>query len=136
MTLFSMLAACGSSGDVSAPKETARSISVIVDATELASAFEGSESKAAELYSGKIGRIHGQFAKYERVADGQFAMMFKTSKETFRPIRCIFDSSSSSALSRLTTGDRVTVTGNIAGFSESRYFVTVEDCLIAEEQSK
>jgi exonuclease VII large subunit len=108
-------------------------IQVIVNATELASAFEARESEALELYDGKHGRIKGVFAKSEPLADGHMAMTFKTSIGTFRPIRCIFDVTSANALNRLVAGDEVTVTGRIVGFAESRYFVTVEECLIERE---
>ena len=126
------LSACGSPAEAvrtPAPPE----IRVIVDATELASAFERREPDAIELFGGKHGRIKGIFAKTEPLADGHIAMTFKTSIETFRPVRCIFDAAASTALNTLAAGDEVTVTGKIVGFADSRYFVTVDDCLIDKE---
>lgn len=101
-----------------------------MNATDLGLRFELTETLALELYGGKRARIKGQFAKLEPLPDGNFAVTFKTSRETFRPIRCVVAGVNSTALNKLSDGDDLTVTGTIAGFTESRYFVTVEDCVV------
>lgn len=104
-------------------------IIAIVTAGDLASAFEENDIRAAQLYAGKRARISGVFARSEPLADGNVAMIFKPSKETFRPVRCIFDAVEAGSLNRLSDGQELSVSGTVVGFSESRYFVTVDNCL-------
>lgn len=121
---------CGRHTDSDAVRATAADVQMILEATELGFAFESAEARATELYVGKRARIRGQFGKSEPLADGNFAVTFKTSRETFRPVRCVVHAADSAALNDLSSGDPITVTGMIDGFSESRYFITVEDCSI------
>ena len=102
----------------------------VVEATQIASAFEAAEDRAMELYSGKRARIRGQFARSESLADGNLAVTFKTSIGTFRPVRCIFHGGQSSVWNQLSSGGEINVTGRIDGFTESRYFITVDDCVV------
>lgn len=125
------LATCGGE---QADLKRSDNIHVIVTASDLAAAFEQSEARASELYVGKLARLTGSFSKTEPLADGHIAMTFKISRETFRPVRCIFDATASTGLNKLSAGDYVAVTGKIAGFAESRYFVTVDECLIEKEE--
>lgn len=110
-----------------------RPVEVIIDATDLATAFEESDERAAELFGGRVGRINGHFAKSEPMSDGHIAMTFKRSIETFRPVRCIFDATDSTALNKFTADDEVSVTGRIGGFAESKYFVSVDNCVVEED---
>lgn len=104
-------------------------IIAIVTAGDLASAFEENDIRATQLYAGKRARINGVFARSEPLADGNVALIFKTSKETFRPVRCIFDAVAAASLNRLSDGEELSVRGTVVGFSESRYFVTVDNCV-------
>jgi len=130
LVLATLIAACGSTGPptIATPKD----VQAIVEATDLASAFEESEAHAIDLYNGKRARIHGLFARSEPLADGRIAMTFKTSIETFRPVRCIFDPVNSIALNEFNDGDQLAIIGAIEGFRDSKYFVTVEDCVVVD----
>ena len=104
---------------------------LVVDANELVAAFEKSAEHAAEIYTGKTARISGYFARMEKLDEGRAAILFKTSIDTYRPLRCV---NSAADLARgigdLDAGSPITVDGKISGFTDSSYFVTVEDCFV------
>ena len=101
-----------------------------LDATELVAAFERNETQAAELYLGKTALISGYFVKAERGDSGNYVITFKTSIETFRPVRCILGADDPATPGRFQRGDPLTVVGRITGFSDSKYFVTVDECSV------
>jgi hypothetical protein len=129
MTLLLLASACATSTKRVHSANPA-TVNVTVEAIELAAAFEQSEIRAIEMFVGKRARINGRFAKTESLSDGRIAMTFKSSKETFRPVRCVIDAEHSGELDELESGDPVTVIGEIQGFAESRYFVTVDACTL------
>ena len=112
-----------------------KNVQLVLDATELASAFEKSEVNATGLYTRKRARISGFLSKLEPLPDGRMSIIFRTSTETFRPVRCVFGSNTSDGLNEPVKGDPITVAGRIAGFTDSGYFVSVEDCVIEMPQN-
>ena len=108
-----------------------KTLDLVVDANELAGAFEKSAERAAEVYTGKRARISGYFARMETLEDGRAAIIFKTSADTYRPLRCINASPDFTAgTGELDDGSPITVDGTIGGFTDSSYFVTVENCTV------
>lgn len=128
VTLTLSIGAC-TKADRSDKPRTDAEILAVVTAGDLSYAFEENDVRAAHLYTGKRARISGTFARSEPLADGNVAMIFKTSKETFRPVRCIFDAVAAASLNSMSDGQELSVSGTVVGFSESRYFVTVDQCV-------
>jgi hypothetical protein len=128
VTLAMSLAACTESVRSEKPRAEAEVLAVVT-AGDLASAFEENDIRATQLYAGKRTRISGAFARSEPLPDGNVALIFKTSRETFRPVRCIVDAVAAARLNKMTDGQELSVNGTVVGFSESRYYVTVEKCV-------
>jgi outer membrane murein-binding lipoprotein Lpp len=97
-----------------------------IDAAEIVSAFERDEQSARRLYAGKRIRVAGYHSSVEQRPDGSLAMTLKTSISTFRPIRCVMRANAD--VEHLEPGTPVTVSGKVDGFSESTYYVLLEDC--------
>jgi hypothetical protein len=129
LSILILVTACGSSV-VPVRKVRVGDAGAMIDASDLAREFESNELQAAQLYVGKRLRITGQFARSEAITDGRTALIFKTSKETFRPVHCVLSSTEATDLKRFSNGDEVTVAGEILGFAESKYFVAVDECVV------
>ena len=123
------LSGCGSpqAGATASPNTP----DLVVDANQLVAAFEKNAEQAAENYTGKTARISGYFARLETLDDGRAAIVFKTSIDTYRSLRCVNRAAElASRIAELDAGSPMTVDGKIGGFTDSSYFVTVDECFV------
>jgi len=113
-----------------APAVNAAALHVV----EVVREFERNEIRARQIYVGKRVRIFGTVNSIVIGTDGRILLTFKSSMGAYGNVRCYFNKSQGSRVSRINANEEATVEGTVRGwedgFSGAKVFVLFEDCIV------
>lgn len=102
---------------------------IVIDADELAKAFEENEIKANQDYKGKLAEITGTVKSIDEMLGSTFIVLSEKDFEIVN-VQCFFsDKEQINKIAEISKGDKVTVIGKIDGKSIN---VSVKDCKFKE----